>query len=409
MTEQRRVAITGLGVKAPGGTKVNELFDSVLAGRSMARTVPELAERNCITQFACKIDGFEPEAYFTARELRQLDFSTRIGVAAAADAIEDAGWDGADSERAGGYVGTGGSTIAALETLILQYADKPDKVPIQSVPMLMSSSIAARMGIRFKLRGPCHTLATACASGATAIGEALLAIRRGVVDTALAGGVEAPITMLVMSAFARSGAMSQRNDDPTGACRPFDATRDGFVMGEGAAFLVLEEWSRAEARGARIYGELAGYAANSDALHIVAPDEEARGAEACMRAAIADAGLTPSGIGHVNSHGTSTQANDRAEALAISRVFGDHRPPVTATKGVTGHLIGGAGALEAVIATLSARTGLIPPIANYTSGPEAELVDLVAGSPRQTAPAPVISNSFGFGGHNVSLVITPAP
>ncbi|MGV9771190.1 beta-ketoacyl-[acyl-carrier-protein] synthase family protein [Streptosporangium sp. NPDC003464] len=401
-----RVVVTGLGVKSPAGNTVRDAFATVLAGKSLATVIPALAEEETPVPIGCPLAPFEPLDYFTGRELRTLDRTSQIGLAAAADAVTDAG--GLPAEGCGVYVGTGGGGFAALESLIVGHTLGREKVPVHAVPTLMSSSTAARIAIRYGYRGPCLTFNTACASGATAIGEALRAIRSGVVGAAVAGGLDALLSPLAMCAFARVGALSERIGSPAEACRPFDGDRDGFVMGEGAAFLVLERADLAEARGARVYGEIGGYAANCDAAHIVAPLRDGSVAADCMRAALLDAGLAPDDIGHVNAHGTSTPHNDSAEAVALRGCFGDRTPPVTSTKGVTGHLVGGAGALEAVIALLSAREGLVPPTANFTGGPEGDLIDLVHGEPRPVPTAPVLSNSFGFGGSNACLVLIPA-
>jgi 3-oxoacyl-[acyl-carrier-protein] synthase II len=257
--------------------------------------------------------------------------------------------------------------------------------------------------------GPNLCVATACAAGGHALGEAYRLVRDGSAAVVLAGGTECAITPVALAAFGRMGALSGRSDDPTKASRPFDAGRDGFVMGEGAAFLVLEDWDRAVGRGARIHGEILGYGRNADAFHLTAPAPGGGGAVACMELALEDAGLEPGGIGHVNAHGTSTPLNDAAEAEAISKVFGAGAVPVTATKGVTGHLIGAAGAAEAVASLLALRHGLIPPVANHeVTDPELS-VDVVAGEPRTHDGKPVLSNSFGFGGHNATLVLGLAP
>jgi len=272
------------------------------------------------------------------------------------------------------------------------------------VPMMMANATAGTIAMRHGWKGPNICIATACAAGTHAVGEAVRFIRDGSADVVVAGGAEAAITPVAMAAFARMGALSGRSDDPARASRPFDIDRDGFVMGEGAGFLVLERWDLAEARGARIYGEIMGYGRNSDAHHITAPSPDGAGAVACMELALEDAGLGAADIGHVNAHGTSTPLNDAAEAEALVKVFSGSPPPVTSTKGVTGHLIGAAGAVEAVAAILSSRDGLVPPTANHERTDPNVTVDVVAGSPR-AATGPVLSNSFGFGGHNATLVV----
>ncbi|MBQ1026028.1 beta-ketoacyl synthase [Micromonospora sp. C95] len=405
-----RVAVTGLGVKTPAGTSVDAAFDCLLDARSRAVHVPELVARDLAVQFACPVPNFDPAAYFNQREIRRLDRGAQLSVAAAADAIADAGAEGAAApDRTGVFLGTGLGGILPSTMIALGWDTDPSGMPVDSVARVMPTAPAAWIALRFGFRGPCLTYATACASGATAIGEATLKLRAGEVDMAIAGGVDTPIGAIIVAAFARIGALSLHNDDPAGASRPFEATRDGFVMGEGSSFLVLERWERARARGARIYGEVAGYGSNTDAFHIVAPIADGTVAAACMDAALVDAGLKPADIGHVNAHGTATPLNDRAEAAALVRCFGGRPPPVTAPKGVTGHLIGGAGAFEAAVALLAARRGVVPPIANLAvPDPDCPL-DLVRDEPRRIPVAPVLTNSFGFGGHNATLVLVPEP
>ena len=275
--------------------------------------------------------------------------------------------------------------------------------------MMMANATAGTVGLKMGWTGPNLCVTTACAAGSHGIGEGALLIRHGAADVVLAGGTEACITPLAMSAFGRMGALSSRVDDPRHASRPFDPDRDGFVMGEGAGFLLLEEWDHAVARGARIWGEVLGYARTSDAYHITAPAPGGAGAAACMLGALADAGLEPPAVAHVNAHGTSTPLNDASEASAVTKVFGERAVPVTSGKGVTGHLVAGAGAIEAVAAFLALRDGVVPHTANHEREDPDLAIDVVSGSPREVAPGPVVSNSFGFGGHNASLVLGPPP
>jgi 3-oxoacyl-[acyl-carrier-protein] synthase II len=261
------------------------------------------------------------------------------------------------------------------------------------------------ISIRFGFTGPALCISTACAAGANAIGEGVRMVRDGSAEVVVAGATEAPVTPLTVSAFARMGAMSTRNDDPTRASRPFDVARDGFVIAEGAGFTVLETLEHALARGATVHGEVLGYGRNADAHHITAPVPGGAGAAACMQLALDDAGLDGAAIGHVNAHGTSTPLNDATEAEAIRKVFGDAAPPVTSTKGVTGHMIAGAGAAEAVISLLSLRDGIVPPTANLDEIGDDIGLDVVAGAPRPIERKPVLSNSFGFGGHNATLIL----
>jgi len=406
-----RVAVTGVGLHTPAGAGLDANWAAMLAGASAGRTITSFDVSALAVKFACQVHDFDPTAYLGPKESRRVDRGSQFGFAAAADALADAGDPGADPARCAVVAGTGIGGLVTLEQQIEVYQNKgPDRVSPFFVPMMMPNSTAGLIGIHLGWSGPMLCIATACAASANAIGEGTRLIRDETVDVVIAGGTEASIIATSIAAFARMGALSKRNDDPAHASRPFDADRDGFVMGEGAAFVVLERLDRAEARGARIYGELAGYGVNSDAFHITAPSEGGAGAAACMQLALGDANLTADAIGHVNAHGTSTQLNDAAESAAIRKVFGDAGPPVTATKGVTGHLIGAAGAIEAIIALHAAREGVVPPVANFERlGDDVAPIDLVHGAPRTIERAPVLSNSFGFGGHNASLVLTPGP
>jgi 3-oxoacyl-[acyl-carrier-protein] synthase II len=404
-----RVAVTGMGVKAPTGLTVDELWSGLMAARSAAAPITLFDAAQHSVGFACEVPGFDAVPYVGPKEVRRTDRAALLGVAAAADALASAEADaplGADPQRCGVVAGSGVGGIRTLEDQVIGYAEKgPSKVGPFLVPMMMANATAALVGIRHGFTGPNLAVATACATGAHAIGEGARYVRDGMADVVVAGGTEACVTPVTMAAFARMGALS-RNPDPAAASRPFDEDRDGFVMGEGAAFLVLEPWERAEARGAHILGEVAGYGLTCDAHHITAPVESGAGAAAAMEMALADAGLAPAAIGHVNAHGTSTPHNDSAEAAAIAKVFGPGALPVTSGKGVTGHLIGAAGAVEAVAALLSVDRGIVPPTANHraTDLP----VDVVAGEAREVPKAPAVSTSFAFGGHNVALVLAPA-
>jgi len=275
------------------------------------------------------------------------------------------------------------------------------------VPMMMPNATAGVISMRFGFTGPAFCIATACAAGTNAIGEGARLIRDGSADVVVAGGTEYPLTHITVAAFARMGALSTRNDEPALASRPFDAARDGFVMAEGAGFVVLESLERALGRGAHVQGEVAGYGRNSDAYHITAPSPGGSGAAACMQQALDDAGIGPDDVVHINAHGTSTELNDAAEAEAVRKVFGDASPPVTSSKGVFGHMIAGAGAAEAIVALCSIRDGVVPPTANLEHLGDDIGLDVVAGSPSEVGTGPALSNSFGFGGHNGTLVIGP--
>jgi 3-oxoacyl-[acyl-carrier-protein] synthase II len=403
-----RVAITGLGVKTPAGCDLATFWDTLLAGRSCAAPIRRIDPAALPVRFACEVTEFDTATYFDSKETRRTDRVAQLAFGAAADALADAGDLGADPARCGVVAAAGvGGLITQEEQEYNLFSRGPARVSPMLVPMMMPNAAAALVGLKLGWTGPNFCIATACAGGTNAIGEGGRLIREGSADVVLAGGSEACVTPIAIAAFARMGALSNRNDEPTLASRPFDVDRDGFVMGEGAGFVVLESWDRAVARGAHIYGELAGYGRNSDAYHVTAPSPGGEGAAHCMRLALADAGLEPGDIGHINAHGTSTDLNDAAEAEAVIKVFGEHTVPLTSAKGSIGHLIAAAGAVEAVASLLAIRDGVIPPTANHSRA-EAELaVDVVAGEPRRLAAAPVVSNSFGFGGHNASLVLTP--
>lgn len=401
-----RVAITGMGLKTPAGNDIESFWSTILAAESRAATLTIIDPTPLPVRFGCEVRDFDPVEYLGAKEARRQDRVAQLGFAAAVDAAKHAGELGADPARCAVVVGTGIGGLTTLEAQVGLYNEKgAERVSPFLVPMMMANATAGLVSIQFGWTGPSLCITTACAAGANAIGEAGRIIREGSADVVIAGGVECSITPTAISAFARMGALSARNDDPTHASRPFDANRDGFVMGEGAAFLVLERWDRAVARGATIHGELLGYGRNCDAHHITAPSPGGAGAVACMQAALEDAGVEPSLVNHVNAHGTSTPLNDAAESEAITKVFGGNAPPVTSIKGVTGHLIGAAGAAEAVASLLSLKYRKVPPVANYET-PDPELAaDIVAGSPRDIGDGVALSNSFGFGGHNASLVL----
>lgn len=401
-----RVAITGMGVKTPAGSDLETFWDTLVSARPTAAPMTVIDGSPLPVRFACEVKDFDPGNYLGVKEARRQDRVAQLGFAAAVDAAGQAGELGADPARCAVVVGTGVGGLTTLESQISVYNAKgAERVSPFLVPMMMTNATAGLVSIQFGWTGPSLCITTACAAGANAIGEAGRLIREGSADVVLAGGAEASITPTAVSAFARMGALSHRNDDPAAASRPFDADRDGFVMGEGAAFLVLERWDRAEARGATILGELLGYGRNCDAHHITAPSPGGAGAVACMTAALDDAGVELSAVNHVNGHGTSTPLNDAAEAEAVVKIFGGSTPPLTSTKGVTGHLIGAAGAAEAVAVLMSLRHGKVPPVANYDTPDPDISADIVSGSPREIQEGVGLSNSFGFGGHNASLVL----
>ena len=385
----RRVAITGLGVLSCCGTDLDGFW------QGLQGPAPE-GER--------RVRDFDPEQWFTAKEARQIDRFAQFAVAVADMALADAQGLDADPDRSGVVMGTGVGGLGTLEEQVTVFAERgARRVSPRLVPMMMSNAGAAAVSMRLGWHGPSEVVITACAAGAHSIAHAARLVASGRCDVVIGGAAEAGMTPVGITAFANMTALST-----SGRSMPFDARRDGFVMTEGAGALVLESWDRATARGARIYGELAGAASTADAHHITAPAPGGSGAAACMRLAMADAGIDASAVGHINAHGTSTPLNDKAEADAIRAVFGAGAPPVTSTKGVTGHGLGASGAIEAVAATLSLLHGAIPPTVGFEERDPAIDLDIVSGAARALAPAPVLSNSFGFGGHNGCLVITPA-
>ena len=389
--EARRVAVTGIGVVAPCGIGSDAFWAGLLSEPEPG------AER--------RVTDFEPEQWFENRkEARRTDRFAQFAFAAAAMALEEAGDLKVDPVRAGVLIGTGVGGIATLEEQIqVNYTKGPDRVSPFLVPMMMGNAAAAGVSMRYGFQGPCETTVTACAAGTHSIGNAARMVRDGRCDVVLAGGSEAGMTPTAIAGFGNMTALST-----SGNSRPFDVRRDGFVMAEAAGVLVLEEWERAVARGATIIGEIMGSANTADAHHITAPSPGGSGAINCMELALADAGIGAADIVHINAHGTSTPKNDQAEAEAIAKMFGAPGPAVTSTKGVTGHALGGAGAIEAAAVLLSIRHRLIPPTAGYGEpDPEMPTIDIVTGEGRSWEPGPSLSNSFGFGGHNGTLVIGP--
>jgi 3-oxoacyl-[acyl-carrier-protein] synthase II len=392
MQEGRRVAVTGIGVVSAAGIGV-EAFWEGLCGPP-----PEGVRR---------VEDFDPTAYFdNPKEARRTDRFTQFAMAAAQEAFASAGSSlQPDPDKAGVIVGTGVGGLETVETQVMTFHAKgPRRVSPFLVPMMMANAAAAGISMRYGWRGPCQTVVTACAAGTHSIGDAARLVASGRCDAVATGGSEAALTPVGVQGFINMTATSS-----AGISRPFDAERDGFIPGEGSGILVLEEWGAAEARGATILAEVLGAASTADAHHITAPSPGGSGAITCMEIALADAGLTPSDVGHVNAHGTSTPLNDAAEAEAMAKLFGLPGPPVTSVKGVLGHALGAAGALEAVAAVLSLQKGLIPPTAGYqTPDPNMPAIDIVRDEPREWTPAPIVSNSFGFGGHNGTLVLGPA-
>lgn len=408
LVTRRRVVVTGIGLQTPVGSRPEIVLAGLTRPRTAAATLAGLAGSGLPVDFAATITDPDPEPYCTARELRQMGRFAFLALAAGLDAVRMADVENTLPSRSGVFFGTGLGGLRQTAETVTTHHEPPYSVPAFTVTQIMNNAVAARLGIRLGVTGPALTYATACASGASAVGEAMLRIRHGDLDLAVAGGADAAVHPLVVASFSRMGVMSQRTAAPDRASRPFDADRDGLVLGEAAAFLVLEDAGHALARGATVLGEIAGYATNSDAHHIAAPRADGRTAADCMGLALADARLSAREIGHLNAHGTSTMHNDRAETEAILACFGPDGPPVTASKGVLGHSMGASGAVEAVVALLCAVRGVVPPVANHHAGDDStSRLDVVSGAVRRIEPAPAISNSFGFGGHNVALVVAP--
>ncbi|EGX60328.1 beta-ketoacyl-acyl carrier protein synthase II [Streptomyces zinciresistens K42] len=397
MTGRHAVAVTGLGVRCAAGASPEALWESLLHGRS-AITAHTFDDEGAVVHPAAPMRDFDPAGYLAPKELRRADRSVQLAVCAALDAAEDAGGLQVPGARRAVVTGTGYGGVISQENGI----GHPD---VLYAPRLMNNAGAYWISSRLGVTGPSLTVSTACASGTHAVGEAMQMIRAGCADVVVAGGHDSPLTATTALAFGRAGAMVTAREDAAYASRPFDAARRGFVLAEGAAFLVLERLDLARARGARIHATLTGYGRTSDAFHLTAPHPDGAGARACMEQALADAGTTADAVTHVNAHGTGTELNDLAEARAITALFGPAGVPVTAPKAVTGHGLGLAGALEAVITALSVREGLAPPTAHLTRlDPRCEL-DVVTGEARKISDGPVLSNSFAFGGHNACVVL----
>ena len=407
----RRVVVTGMGCLSPVGNNMKETWESILAGKSGVTGITHFDASKHKTRFAAEVKGFDPVALFGAREARKMDRFTQFIITAAAEALEQAGLkiDESNRDRVGVVTGTGiGGIGTLLEQVDVLHERGPERVSPFLVPMMIADSAAGMLAIRCGARGPNMAISTACASGNNALGEAAEMIRRDAADVMIAGGSEAAIVSVAMAGLNVMTALSTRNEDPQTASRPFDKDRDGFVMGEGAGILILESLEHARGRGAQILGEISGYGTTDDAHHISAPAENGAGAAISMQLALKAAGLAVSDIGYINAHGTSTALNDKSETGAIKTVFGEqaYNIPISSTKSMTGHLLGASGALEAVFCILAIREGILPATINYqTPDPECDL-DYVPNQPRKASPKHVMSNSFGFGGHNATLIFS---
>ncbi len=405
----RRVAVTGLGIVCPVGVGVDAAWESLTSGRSGVGPIASFDTTDYSVHFAACVDDFDPSAVLDVKEARRLSRFQQFAIVAAEEALADAGIsdvDPAEAERIGVIVGSGIGGLGLMEEQARVLMERgPSRVSPFLVPGMIIDVAAGLISIRHGFKGINYAPVSACATGNHAIGEAFEAIRRGSADVIVAGGFDAGVTPLGVAGFAAARALSTRNDDPAGASRPFDAGRDGFVVGEGGAILVLEEWDHAVARGATIRAEVIGYGATADAYHVTAPAPDGNGARRAMRMALDQAAIDLSEVGYINAHGTSTPLGDAAETGAIREVFGASAPPVSSTKSMTGHLLGGAAAIEAVACVRALETGILPPTINYTDPDPACDLDYVPNVARLANPTVTLSNSFGFGGHNASIVL----
>jgi len=392
-------------VKTPAGNDVGELWENLCACRSSAEVFEDDRLPPGTVALVCRANGFDPAGYLTPAEARRLDRSHALAIGAAQDALGQCGELPAPPRRAVVCgVGLGAASTYEEQTSRLLERGVRGLSPL-AIPIIMPNSIAAHLSLRLGLEGPCLTVSAACASGAAAIGEGVELLRRGAADIVLAGGVDSLVGYGAMCGFIRLDAMSRNVSCPWLASRPFDADRDGFVMAEGAGFVVLQRIEDVPASGPEPLGLILGHASSADAHHLVAPSPDGEGAVRCMTLALADAGIRPRDVAHVNAHGTSTVLNDRAEAAALRALFAGSCPPVTAVKGSTGHMIAGSGAVEAIVSLVALRHRLVPPVAGLrTTGQDCD-VDVVRGAPREGSPGYALSNSFGFGGANTALVL----
>ena len=404
-----RVVVTGLGCISPLGNSLATTWESALAGKSGVGPITMFDASDLKTRFAAEVKGFDAQEALGRREARRMDRYTQLAAVAVQQAVEDAGLSINDNnrDRVGVILGTGMGGAGTLVSETRKFLERgPRWVSPYLVPMMLPDASPGQIAIMLGARGPNMSVVTACASGTNAIGEAAEMIRRGAADVMLAGGSEAGIVDVAVAGFSVMDALSSRNDDPQRASRPFDEDRDGFVIGEGAAFLVLESEAFAQARAARPLAEVVGYGTTNDAFHVSAPAANGAGAAACMQLALDDAGLTPEAIGYINAHGTSTRLNDASETTAIKTVFGEtaYSVPVSSTKSMTGHLLGAAGALEAIFCIQAMERGILPPTINYETPDPACDLDYVPNQARAVAIECALSNSFGFGGHNACLI-----
>ena len=408
---RKRVVVTGLGCITPVGSDIDMMWNNIIAGKSGVGHITHFDASQHRTKIAAEVKDFDGNTLFGHKDTRRMDRFTQFALAAALQAVENSRLKITDDnrDRIGIVIGSGiGGMGTMSEQVAIFYERGPSRVSPFLVPMMLPDTAAGMTAIYLGVRGLNMAVSTACATGTNAVGEASEVIRRGSADVILAGGSDAVIIPIAMAGLSNMGALSKRNDDPQRASRPFDLNRDGFVMGEGAAVMVLEELDFAQARGAQILAEISGYGATNDAFHISAPAENGAGAALCMEAALNDAGMEINDINYINAHGTSTFLNDRSETAAIKTVFGDraYQMPVSSTKSMTGHLLGASGALEAVICVKAFQDEIIPATINYeTPDPECDL-DYVPNQARSLKIRNIMSNSFGFGGHNATIILS---
>lgn len=409
----KRVVITGLGSISPVGLNTDEAWDSIINGRSGIDKITHFDASNMRTQIAAEVRGFKAHNYMEKKEARRTDPFIQFAIAATQEAVTDAKLNMADEEpvRVGVIVGSGlGGVTTTIENEVLIQKKGLSRVSPFMIPNMLVDSAAGKIAIEHGMHGPNFSVVSACASGSAAVGEAFEVIRRDDADVMLVGGADSIFVPVVFAGFDNVNALSRNNSDPLKACRPFDANRDGFIMGEGAGMIVIESEEHALARGAHIYGEVVGYGSTADAFHMVAPHEEGRGAVEAMQMALNKAsrfGVSLEDVDYINAHGTSTVLNDRGETMAIKKVFGEraYNVPISSTKSMTGHLLGAAGALEAVFCAKILTEGIIPPTINYeTPDPECDL-DYTPNKAKKADVNVIMSNSFGFGGHNASIIL----
>jgi len=407
---KRRVVITGMGLLSPVGNDVASTWRGLLDGVNGVGPITQFDTSNFPVKFGCELKGFDPLKYMDRKEVKRTDVFTQMALAASVQAMEDAGFKdgGYDPENTGVIIGSGIGGLKVFEAQHDVYRERgPGKISAFFIPMFIPDMAAGIVSIRYNAKGPNYATVSACATSAHAIGDAYRTIQYGDADVMITGGSEAAITPMAIGGFANMQALSENNENWQHASRPFDKERDGFVMGEGAGMVILEELEHARKRGARIYGEVVGYGMTGDAYHITQPAPEGEGAQRSMRRALKDAGIGPADVQYINAHGTSTPYNDLNETRAIKAVFGEHayQVSVSSTKSMTGHTLGAAGGIEFAVCTLAVRDGMIPPTINYSSpDPECDL-NYVPNAAVKREVNVAISNSFGFGGHNVTLAV----